>query len=190
MRVLWPFSDEQVDLGIPGEEEMGGRYVKKIECDGGRFIGPQGEVFVNCNGGGWSIVGGKGRAGESKLRMFLDIPEAATRNDVSIPAGRVYLSTVCWQGEEAEAAMMIANAGVGGMIEAPGGDVALLTEGGLTIKRNGGRNLWGALGDVFLILGRFTLSEVKEERRGDAPETPQEKAARERAEDAARGRSF
>ena len=34
----------------------------------------------------------------------------------------------------------------------------VLTQGGLTIKRNGLTNLYGALGDVNLILGKFTFA--------------------------------
>jgi len=34
----------------------------------------------------------------------------------------------------------------------------LLNKGGLSIKRNGLRNLWGSLGDTMLILGRFTAA--------------------------------
>ena len=40
------------------------------------------------------------------------------------------------------------------------GQVELLTIGGVSIKGNGAKNLWGVLGDVFLILGRFTISEA------------------------------
>ena len=35
--------------------------------------------------------------------------------------------------------------------------------GGLTIKRNDWRNGFGALGDVFLILGRFNLAPIAEQ---------------------------
>jgi hypothetical protein len=175
---------------VSAEEEMGGRFARKIYCDGGRFVGPQGEVVVKCDGGGWAVLDEKGAANESPLRMYLDFPEEAARNDVSLPAGRVYFSTVLWQGNEAQQAIQLAEAGPGGVMSVSGGKAALLTQGGgLTIKRNSARNLWGGLGDVFFILGKFTLGEVKKER-GDGPETPQEKAAREREEDAARGRKF
>jgi hypothetical protein len=40
------------------------------------------------------------------------------------------------------------------------GQVELLTTGGVQIKGNSAKNLWGALGDVFLILGRFAISEA------------------------------
>ena len=39
-------------------------------------------------------------------------------------------------------------------------DTKLAAAGGLSIKRDDARNLWGALGDVFLILGRFTIAPV------------------------------
>ena len=43
-----------------------------------------------------------------------------------------------------------------GVVE--GGGRYVLDKGGLTIKRNDLRNLWGSLGDVMLILGRFAVS--------------------------------
>ena len=42
------------------------------------------------------------------------------------------------------------------VVGAPSG-AQLLTRGGLNIKRNGPSNLFGAFGDVYLILGKFTL---------------------------------
>ena len=47
------------------------------------------------------------------------------------------------------------------IIETPEG-VGLLADGGLTIKKKGNIfNLYGALGDVNLILGRYSLSAKK-----------------------------
>ena len=43
------------------------------------------------------------------------------------------------------------------------GSVQLINQGGLTIKGNGPRNLWGAFGDVMLILGRFSLSSATQD---------------------------
>ena len=49
------FSDEVVDIGFPGEEALGGsRYAKKVYCEGGSFIGNQGEQFVKASGGAWT----------------------------------------------------------------------------------------------------------------------------------------
>ena len=72
-----------------------------------------------------------------------------------------------------------------GVVSGPGG-VHLLDKGGVSSKRNDWRNLFGALGEVMLIVGRFTAAAPVPPAKAD--ETPQEKAARERAEDAARGR--
>ena len=38
------FTDEPVDLGFPGEEPLGGRRARKLECEGGSFVGPQGDA--------------------------------------------------------------------------------------------------------------------------------------------------
>ena len=72
-----------------------------------------------------------------------------------------------------------------GVVAGPDG-VFVLDKGSVTIKRNDWRNLFGALGEVMLIVGRFTAAAPVPPAKAD--ETPQEKAARERAEDAARGR--
>ena len=87
--------------------------------------------------------------------MYLDFPEEAARNDVSLPAGRVYLSSAYLQFDEADRATQLQDSltAPDKVLLPPGGKVALLTEGGLTIKRNSARNLWGGLGDIFLILG-------------------------------------
>ena len=152
------FSDELVDLGFPGEEVFGGRAARRLVCDGGSFVGPQGEVKVSSTGGAW-VVEPSGQEGEGRVRFFLDFPEGATRNDVSLPAGRVYFSCACW--ESAERIRQLEGAGTTPIealpvVGAPSG-AQLLTRGGLNIKRNDARNLFGAFGDVYLILGKFTL---------------------------------
>ena len=43
--------------GFPGEEALnpgGGRYGKKVYCEGGSFVSAAGEVKVKANGGAWS----------------------------------------------------------------------------------------------------------------------------------------
>jgi len=187
------FSDEVVDIGFPGEEALdpsGSRYAKKLYCEGGRFVGAQGETMVQASGGAWSTDASL-IPGASKLNFFIDFPASAQRNDVTLPEGRVFFSCACWESRAAlpngitEGAIDMPNGNRAGVVEGPGG-VYLLDQGGCVIKRNDWRNLWGSLGDVMLILGRFTLAEPVPEARVD--ETPQERAARERAEDAARGR--
>jgi hypothetical protein len=59
-RLVFPinvrFSDEELDLGITGEEGQGGRYCKRLvvlEDDVvSRFVGPNGEETVCVAGGG------------------------------------------------------------------------------------------------------------------------------------------
>ena len=157
--VMVEFSDEQVDLGFEGEESFGGaRYAKRLKCEAGSFVGPQGVVVVSTNGGAWTTLP-SGRPGERVIRFFLDFPDGAARNDVTLPAGRVFFSTVCWDStKQPETAAELPDAMV-----MPGPDgVQVLTSGGLTIKRNDARNLWGALGDVNLILGRFSASPASD----------------------------
>ena len=182
-----------VDLGFPGEDALnpgGSRYAKKLYCEGGRFVGSGGESVVAASGGAWSTEP-SGVPGASTLNFFVDFPQDAVRNDVTLPAGRVFFSGACWESKEvmpngiASGMIDMPSGEKAGVVEGPGG-VFVLDQGGCTIKRNDWRNLWGSLGDVMLILGRFSLADPIPEMK--ANETPQERAARERAEDAARGR--
>lgn len=160
------FSDEAIDLGFPGEEALGGRYARRLRCGEGRFIGARGETIVRVDGGAWTASPMSGTSGQFKLRFFLDFPEGAERNDVSIPSGRVFFSGALFDRER----MMVRDADelpaelVGATIAAGDerGSLRLLKEGGLTIKKNGVANLYGALGDVSLILGKYTISEAKQ----------------------------
>ena len=179
------FTNEEVDLGFPGEEALKGRYASKLICEGGSFVGPNGVVNVKTTGGAWSAVPTT-QPGTTALRGFLDFPEEAVRNDVSLPAGRVFFSSVILDSEKVRDDAKVP---IQDCLDGPGG-VQLLRSGGLTIKRNDIRNLYGALGDVMLILGRMSFAEQEVVRDESKPETPQERAARERAEDAARGRKF
>ena len=52
-----------------------------------------------------------------------------------------------------------------GSLEGPDGVVEIAAAGGVSIKANGPKNLFGALGDVYHILGRF---EVKPAAAADA----------------------
>lgn len=155
------FTEEELDLGFPGEEGLGGRFCKKLAVldNNARFVGPEGEVIVNVQGGGWAslpLTERKGDYGEgaSKLRFFLDFPDGASRNDVRLPAGRVFFSGLCFADRTAASL----KAGES-LMEGPGG-TGILTDGGLTIKKNGLVNLYGALGDVNLILGRYKTKGV------------------------------
>ena len=150
------FTDETVDLGFGGEENLNGRFAKRVRCiEPGRFISAElGERVVDVREGAWvatpSKVGGVG-----KVRFFLEIPHSVTRNDVTLPSGRIFFSGALL-GAEADPRTRIAEIS-DGAFETPSGAL-LVAEGGLTVKRNDARNLWGALGETNLILGRFAFT--------------------------------
>ena len=163
-RLLLPinlrFTNEEIDLGFPGEESLGGRYVKRLDVlnDNNKvsFVGPQGEVQVEVTNGGWATLPSNG--GETRLRFFLDFPKGAIRNDVSIPSGRVYFSTACFPiNNDAVQGQMKLDESIASFVERNDQKVAILKEGGITIKKNSIMNLYGALGDVNLILGRYKV---------------------------------
>ena len=155
-RLLLPldvrFEDERLDLGFPGEEALGGRFCRRLSCDGGSFVGRDGRVEVACAGGGWSAAP-TGRPGEFALRFFLDFPSAVARNDVEIPAGRVFLSSAAFFDADLDKDMAV-RIPPGDVVEAPSG-CKVVRSGGLTIKQNSWKNGFGAFGDVNLILGRY-----------------------------------
>jgi len=145
------FSDEPLDLGFPGEQLLGGRKARRLECKGGSFVGFEGKVVVAAEGGAWSVLPSP-QPGKSILRFFIDFPQGAARNDVSIPAGRVFFSCSVWDSEKRRAAAGAEDE----VVEAPSG-VLLSATGRVIVKRNDPSNLGGAFGDVNLLLGRFTV---------------------------------
>jgi len=208
------FSDEPIDCDEPSFLERG--RTARVYCEGGSFVGPQGEIVVEAKGGAWSAAPSD-RCGEHAFRFFIDFPDEATRNDVSLPAGRVYFSSGAWNVAEKQVALAeveqlkqkieaiieTKDAAVDyakakgeenvGLLERANafrkaksrsdtatplvdqyksllsslpdetvatadGTAELLTRGGISLKRNDARNLFGALGDVYLILGRYSLS--------------------------------
>ena len=78
----------------------------------GKFIGSSGEVTVETKHGAWRATP-TGAGGETHLRFFLDFPEDATRNDVVLPAGRLFFTTGMWQAEELELAQQAVSAADG-----------------------------------------------------------------------------
>jgi hypothetical protein len=160
------FSEEIVDLGFPSEEALnpsGSRYAKKLYCDGGSFVGASGEVVVKASGGAWATEPSARNPGAQKLNFFIDFPEGAKRNDVTLPAGRVFFSSAIWESKQAlpdgitDGVLLLPDGEKAAVVEGPGG-LFLLSKGGVTIKRNDFRNLWGSLGDVMLILGKFSVA--------------------------------
>ena len=105
------FSDEPVECAEPNFLQnrdvklptTGSSSTSRLHCSGGSFVSSQGEVVVKSEGGAWSAQP-TGQCGEHLLRFYLDFPEGAARNDVSLPAGRLYFSSACWDKDERAAA--------------------------------------------------------------------------------------
>ena len=94
-------------LLTPGEPMLGNQFeIKKLKCTGGNFVGDKGEVFVEATGGAWSAQE-PGRCSQRVLRFYIDFPHGATRNDVILPAGRVYFNTAMWDSEELRASQLL-----------------------------------------------------------------------------------
>jgi hypothetical protein len=89
---------------------------------------------------------------------------------VTLPAGRVYFSGATWDSKLSlppgmmDGVIAMPDGETAGIVEGPGG-VYLLDKGSISIKANKPLNLWGALGDVMHILGRFSVAST-------APATP------------------
>ena len=101
------------------------------------------------------------RQGEFALRFFLDFPSAVARNDVEIPAGRVFLSSAAFFDADLDKDMAV-RIPPGDVVEAPSG-CKVVRSGGLTIKQNSWKNGFGAFGDVNLILGRYNADLKRED---------------------------
>lgn len=61
------------------------------------FVGLSGEESIRVTAGGWCAKPIENNVGQQvALRFFLDFPDGAARNDVVLPAGRIFFSTYCW----------------------------------------------------------------------------------------------
>jgi hypothetical protein len=70
------------------------------------FVSSLGEQEVAISQGGWSVTKtDKDDGSWAALRFFLDFPQGAARNDVTLPAERVFFTTAFWvEGENLEKA--------------------------------------------------------------------------------------
>jgi hypothetical protein len=69
---------------------------------GTTFISSKGEESVDMSsGGGWKIEFPAGKTGRAaRLTFWLDVKEEAQRNDVTLPAERIYFTANCWREQE------------------------------------------------------------------------------------------
>ena len=86
----------------PAVDEIRVSASKRMRASAGIFAGTEGAVVVNITAGAWATWP-TGRCGEHRVRFYLDFPDGAQLNDVSIPAGRVYFDTARAPGAEVAA---------------------------------------------------------------------------------------
>lgn len=96
-RLLLPidieFAAEAANLGL--EPVLGQAGVRVLRPLGdARFISMAGEQTVRVEPGGWQVRPTDN--GEFILRFCVDFPDGAVRNDVTLPAKRVYFQTSIW----------------------------------------------------------------------------------------------
>ena len=96
--------DEAADAQEPLLGERNGTCKLYVLDSGSRFVGINGEEKVVVLDGAWRATR-SGRGGELFLRFYLDIAEAAQRNDVTLPAGRLFFSTGCWEASQLKMAL-------------------------------------------------------------------------------------
>lgn len=183
-RLLLPvkvlFSKNNMELPFPGEESMGGRFCKQLQIlEPCSIVGPKGVINIPVMNGGWTILpltdrSDGGGSGEFKLRFFLDFPQGASRSndvDVNLPPGRVFFSGVIFENVQKATLMEGENVLTIRMEKEEEEEekreeksttttIGILTEGGLSMKNNSITNLYGALGDVNVIVGRYSISKM------------------------------
>lgn len=93
------FTDDQF-FGSP--EPLVGRTSFSVRPVGEAptFVGVGGTTAVRVESGGWAVMPPEPGKRPATLRFWLEFPEAATRNDVELPAGRVFGTAPVWQEAE------------------------------------------------------------------------------------------
>ena len=91
-RLLLPITVEFDSVPYPGEPEaLVGRTCFRVRPLGdASFVGVGGKVTVPVRGGAWAIQPPKPPQKPALLRFWLEFPEEAKRNDVTLPPGRVF----------------------------------------------------------------------------------------------------
>ena len=103
-RLLLPITVEFDSEPYPGEPEaLVGRTSFRVRpVDEASFVGVGGKVTVPVRGGAWAIQPPKPPQKPALLRFWLEFPEEAKRNDVTLPPGRVFFTAPVWQEIELE----------------------------------------------------------------------------------------
>eukprot|EP00521_Asterionellopsis_glacialis_P006608 CAMPEP_0195284922 /NCGR_PEP_ID=MMETSP0707-20130614/2944_1 /TAXON_ID=33640 /ORGANISM="Asterionellopsis glacialis, Strain CCMP134" /LENGTH=231 /DNA_ID=CAMNT_0040344331 /DNA_START=209 /DNA_END=904 /DNA_ORIENTATION=+ len=83
------------------DELVGSGALKIRPLEPASFINDRGEQKVSIKEGGWKIALPPGKKGHAaKLQFWLDFETEASRNDVTLPVGRIYFAANCWREEE------------------------------------------------------------------------------------------
>ena len=103
-RLLLPITVEFDSVPYPGEPEaLVGQTSFRVRPVGeSSFVGVGGKVTVPVRGGAWAIQPPKPPQKPALLRFWLEFPEEAKRNDVTLPPGRVFFTAPVWQEIELE----------------------------------------------------------------------------------------
>ena len=103
-RLLLPITVEFDSVPYPGEPEaLVGRTCFRVRpLSEASFVGVGGKVTVPVRGGAWAIQPPKPPQKPALLRFWLEFPEEAKRNDVTLPPGRVFFTAPVWQEIELE----------------------------------------------------------------------------------------
>jgi hypothetical protein len=103
-RLLLPITVEFDSEPYPGEPEalVGQTCFRCRPVGESSFVGVGGKVTVPVRGGAWAIQPPKPPQKPALLRFWLEFPEEAKRNDVTLPPGRVFFTAPVWQEIELE----------------------------------------------------------------------------------------
>jgi hypothetical protein len=86
-----------------GEQDtvVGSGACALLVTGGTTFVSSKGEQSVDISSGGWKIESPPGKKGRAaRLTFWLDVNESAQRNDVTLPAERIYFTANCWREQE------------------------------------------------------------------------------------------
>mmetsp|Transcript_103836 Transcript_103836/g.180398 ORF Transcript_103836/g.180398 Transcript_103836/m.180398 type:complete len:414 (+) Transcript_103836:62-1303(+) len=100
------FSQEPVGNEVDRERLLGPRekWHRLVVNGDATFVSSRGLEHVAVNDGAWSVTPSGHESGELLVRFYLDFPNGAVRNDVKLPAGRVFFSSGAWPQAELSAA--------------------------------------------------------------------------------------
>ena len=95
-RLALPVDVEAGAARAADARELGGGASRLAAVGAASFVGADGLRAVAVGDGGWTLRG-------DALRGWIDLGDAVERNDVRVPAARLYLTAAVWRGGDARA---------------------------------------------------------------------------------------